>query len=111
MAEVAPEPLLKIGAVVLGAAAAGAVSGLVRKVVPVGAEIAGAIGGGLMYWQGERIHPLVKWAGIGVLAGSVAPAIAKHIPAVGEGGGGGGSQEAPEDVLKILAEAEAAKEV
>lgn len=79
-----PQPLVTVAAIVAGAGAAGAVQGLVKGVAPtLTPEIAGAVAGGLLYYFGDRVHPLVKAFGVGVLAGSLAPLIQKVIPAVG----------------------------
>jgi len=79
-----PEPLVTVAAIVAGAGASGAVSGLVRNFVPqIAPDIAGAIVGGALYYFGDRVHPLLKAFGVGVLAGSLKGMIEKAIPPIG----------------------------
>jgi len=66
----------KIAVLVGGAGATDQVATQVQKVVPqLGVEMAGAGAGVLCYLYGERLHPLVKWAGIGLIAGSLMPRV------------------------------------
>jgi len=79
-----PEPLVTVAAIVAGAGASGAVSGLVKNFVPqIAPDIAGAIAGGALYYFGDRVHPLLKAFGVGVLAGSLKGMIEKAIPPIG----------------------------
>lgn len=107
------EELIKVGLIALGAGAKGAVADLVKKVAKdVDTDTAGMIAGGLMYLFGGQLHPYVKWAGIGVLAGSLAPKIEELIPQGGGGGGGGESEGGGftgGDTLKALAQSEASR--
>jgi len=81
-----PEPLVTVALIVAGAGASGTISGLVKTVVPqIAPDIAGAVAGGLLYFFGDRIHPLVKAFGVGVLAGSLKGMIEKAIPPIGFG--------------------------
>jgi len=79
-----PEPLVTVAAIVAGAGASGTISGLLKGVLPaIAPDIAGAIAGGALYYFGDRIHPLLKAFGVGVLAGSLKGTIEKAIPALG----------------------------
>jgi len=96
-----PEPLVTVAAIVAGAGASGAVSGVLKGVMPsIAPDIAGAIAGGALYYFGDRIHPLVKAFGVGVLAGSLKGTIEKAIPTIGGGGSpsssGGSSSPNPQ---------------
>jgi len=81
----APDPALespwaKVAVIAVGAGASGAVASQVVKALPqVPAEFAGAGAGVLAYLYGDRIHPLVKYAGIGIIAGSLSPRIASWL--------------------------------
>jgi len=80
-----PEPLVQVAAIVLGAGASGAITGAVQKFAPqmaIAPDILGAGVGAVLYYFGDRIHPLVKAFGVGVLAGSLKGTIEKAIPAI-----------------------------
>lgn len=104
------EELIKVGLIVVGSGAKGAVAGVVQRFAKdMDVDTAGLVAGALMYLFGDRLHPYVKYAGIGVLAGSLAPKVEEIIPAGGGGGGGGGggSPPATTDTLAALAQGEA----
>jgi len=105
-----PEALMQVAAIIAGAGTSGAVAGLVKGFVPqIAPDIAAAVVGGLLYYFGERVHPLLKAYGVGVLAGGLKGTIEKAIPPIGggapppttQGSSGGG------DVLAMLAQAQA----
>jgi len=103
--------LLIMGA---GAGAKGLIVKQVQKFIPeVGAEMAGIISGGLLYYFGDRIHPIVKKFGAGVLISSIGGFVEEMIPEGGGGGGGKMSQSPRRQVmandLKSLAEMEAGR--
>jgi len=78
-----PEAMGQVLAIVAGAGLSGTVSGLVKGVVPqITPDIAGAGAGLLLWYFGDRVHPLVKAFGVGVLAGSLKGMIEKAIPPV-----------------------------
>jgi len=78
-----PEAMGQVLAIVAGAGLSGTVSGLVKGVVPqIAPDIAGAGAGLLLWYFGDRIHPLVKAFGVGVLAGSLKGMIEKAIPTI-----------------------------
>lgn len=103
------EELIQVGLIAAGSGVKGTVAGFVQKVAPdMDVDTAGIIGGALMYLFGGQLHPYVKFLGVGVLAGSIAPKIEELIPKQGGGGGGGGgSPPATTDTLAALAQAEA----
>jgi len=83
------EELIEVAAIVAGAGATGTVQGILKSVIPqIAPELAGAVAGGLLWYFGDRVHPLVKAFGLGVLAGSLAPMIAGAIPKWGVTVGG-----------------------
>lgn len=78
-----PEEMAKVLAIVAGAGTSGAVSGALKGVLPqVAPDIVGAGAGLLLYLFGDRVHPLVKAYGVGVLAGSLKGTIEKAIPTI-----------------------------
>ena len=96
----------------VGAGASGAVAGWLKKVLPgVTEDIATVVAGGALYYFGDRIHPMVKKFGAGVLISGIGTFAKGIIPAVevGEGGegGGGSSSSSTSDTLASLAEAQA----
>ena len=71
-------PWARVAAIVAGAGASAVVASQVQKFAPdVGAEIAGAGTGLILYLYGDRLHPLVKYAGIGIIAGALLPRVAE----------------------------------
>jgi len=91
----------------LGAGAKGALAGWVAKIAPALSEdVAAGLAGGLMYYFGDRIHPLVKKFGAGVLIAAIgqytAGITAALAPAPAEGGGGGGHHSpSPQPVITL----------
>jgi len=64
----------------------------------------------LLYYFGGRYHELLKYLGVGILAGGLKGTIEKAIPPLGGGGGGGTPTAAtPQtgDILAQLAQAQA----
>ena len=106
------EELIQVALIAAGSGVKGTIAGFVQKVAPdMDVDTAAAVGGGLMYLFGGQLHPYVKFLGVGVLAGSIAPKIEEIIAPKGGGGGGGGgggsSPPATTDTLAALAQAEA----
>lgn len=105
------EELTKVAAIVAGAGTSGAVAGLLKGFLPtIAPDIAGAIVGGALFYFGDRVHPLLKAFGVGVLAGSLKGTIEKAIPAIGAppaAQGGGAVQGTTTDTLAALAQAHA----
>lgn len=98
-------PWARVAAIVGGAGASALVASQVQKFMPdVGTEIAGAGTGLILYLYGDRIHPLVKYAGIGVIAGTMMPRVAEWF--------GGmmpeGEEEEAETKTELLSAAETA---
>jgi len=98
----------------IGAGAKGAIAGYVQKFAPeIGVETAGIVSGGLLYYFGDRIHPIVKKFGAGVLIGSIGQFAETIIPKGSSSSPKRGSPSPrPQLVaneLKSLAEIEAGK--
>jgi len=75
-----PEALVQVAAIVAGAGATEMVQDLVKGFAPqIAPEIAGGAAGALLYYFGDRIHPLVKAFGVGLLAGSLSPMISRAL--------------------------------
>ena len=82
-------------AILLGAVAKGFISGQVARLTGLSPEISGGVAGILLYLFGDRIHPLLKPFGLGVLAGSIAPAVAKAL------GLPASSSSSPEEIEEV----------
>ena len=101
----------------IGAGAKGAIAGYVQKFVPeIGVDIAGLIAGGALYYFGDRLSPLVRKFGAGVLIsaiGQFTSGLTKGLLPGGETQGGSSSHSNPgrttEDSLIALAQAEASR--
>jgi len=75
-----PEPLVQVAAIVAGAGATEMVQDLVKGFAPqIAPELAGAAVGGVLFYFGDRVHPLVKAFGVGLLAGSLSPMISRAL--------------------------------
>jgi len=101
-------PWAKVFAVIAGAGASDLVQGQVQKAVPqVGGEMAGAGAGVIAYLYGDKVHPLVKWLGIGIMAGSLSPRLKGYLgglaPATGALAGTGTG--APKNAASAAAQA------
>ena len=104
--------LIDLAVMGVGSGAKGAISGYVKKFLPdVGVDIAGVLAGGALYYFGDRIHPLVRKFGAGVLIGAIGQMTSGWTKGLfPQGGNQGGSSNPPkttEDSLNALAQAEA----
>jgi len=107
-----PEEWLDLLIMGAGAGAKGAIVSQVQKVIPeIGAEAAGIISGGLIYYFGDRIHPIVKKIGAGVLISSIGGFVEELIPGSSEGKKSTKTSETRRGAndLKALAEIEAGR--
>jgi len=85
-------PWAKVIAIVGGAGASGLVASQIVKALPqVPAEFGGAGAGLIAFLYGARVHPLVKWAGIGIIAGSLMPRIASWLGGLAPAGAPAGA--------------------
>jgi len=99
-------PWAKVIAVIAGAGASDLVQGQVQKVVPqVGAEMAGAGAGVVAYLYGERVHPLVKWLGIGIMAGSLSPRVKGYLGGLAPAAGAPTGTGVPKNAASAAAQA------
>ncbi|MDI6905670.1 MAG: hypothetical protein QMD13_09360 [Candidatus Bathyarchaeia archaeon] len=106
------EDMIDLAVMGIGAGAKGTVTGWLSKVMPgVSEDIAALIAGGALYWFGDRIHPMVKKFGAGVLIAGIGQLTSGLVPKLGGGAtaGGGGATSTTPITLGRLAEAEAAR--
>ena len=102
--------LIDLAVMGLGAGASGTVVGFVKDFMPgVSEDIAQIVVGGGLYLFGDRIHPLVRKFGAGVLISGIGGMTKGLIPGIGGQGGNSNTnttQRAPTS-LKTLAQMEA----
>ena len=107
--------LIDLAVMGVGSGAKGAIAGYVKKFLPdVGVDIAGILAGGALYYFGDRIHPLVRKFGAGVLIGAIGQMTSGWTEGlIGEGEGGGSSHSSnpatTENSLNALAQAESGR--
>jgi len=107
----------------VGAGAKGLVTGLVGNFLPgVSEDIGALIAGGLLYYLGPRVHPLLRKFGAGVLIGAIGQLSSGWISGLVPGGqagaggssassGGSSASSAQYASLEAMAMAEAQKPV
>ena len=107
--------LIDLAVMGIGSGAKGAISGYVKKFLPdVGVDIAGILAGGALYYFGERIHPLVRKFGAGVLIGAIGQMTSGWTEGLiggnfGTQGGSPNPAKTTENSLKALAQSEAGR--
>jgi len=62
-----PTDLMNVGGLVVGAGYSGSIASWVSKQFGLVGDVAVLLPAFLMMWQGGRLHPAVRWAGLGML--------------------------------------------
>lgn len=105
--------LIDLAVMGIGAGSGGAVAGWLKNLMPgVSEDIATIIAGGGLYLFGDRIHPLVRKFGAGMLVQGIGTMTKGVIPGIGGGGSpseGQSNQNQSQVSLKSLAEMEAGR--
>jgi len=96
------EGIADLIAMILGAGTKHMVARLLGRFLPP--EWAGLLVGVGLYWFGDRVHPLVKTYGTGMLVASAGQLLAGFVPALAprarRWGGGGEYYDSPEEYIK-----------